>query len=383
MLMDCNILKEVIFLKTKPTALALAFATMIEVFVPLSAGAMTITTSDVAFNGSASVTDSEGGTSTSINGASLGTSSITQYNATTGVLMEATLNLTSTQTQTVQVTSTSLGGSGANPAVTSYGQGSSTAKISAPGVANTFSAIGPIQDSCSNPYKSACQHAATTTSFSTNLTALASSLDNYVGTSTVLVSRSADLTAEQTSNVFNGTESTKTELKSEGNLSATYNYLLHAAPSFDNDSTLLTLDLDFGTVFLGDSSSLNFSIFNLADPNRVGLDLDSFSETSDPGSLFSTNLANFLGLAQGESNPFKAFFNASTLGLWGASYSLNLSDANVGAATSRNDYTLLLNLTGNVIQRASAAPAPIPEPGVLALFGIGLLGLGLGRRKAC
>jgi hypothetical protein len=363
----------------------MAFATVIGVLMPFTASALEITTSGVSFNNTATVTDLQTAGATTNNNASLGSSSISQFNKSVGVLTGATLNLTSTQTQTVQAKSTDGPNNGNNNSTIITGSGTSTSSISAPGVSNTFGSI-TASDTCTAGRQEACNDGATTSAPApTNLTGAVAfaSLDSYVGGGTVDVTRTATiLSATQGPPLFTGISTTKYDVTWAGDVSLTYDYLLHAAPSFDNDSALLTLNLDFGTVFLGDSSSVNFSIFNLADPNRVGLDLDSFLETSDPGSLFSTNLANFLSLAQGESNPFKAFFNASTLGLWSASYSLNLSDADVGAATSRHNYTLLLNLTGNVNQRAPAAPAPIPEPGVLALFGIGLLGLGLGRRKA-
>jgi hypothetical protein len=57
-----------------------------------------------------------------------------------------------------------------------------------------------------------------------------------------------------------------------------------------------------------------------------------------------------------------------------------VSDANIGASASRYlfDNYLTLNLSGTVIEAASAAA--VPEPDMLALVGIGLLGF-LGIRR--
>jgi hypothetical protein len=205
----------------------------------------------------------------------------------------------------------------------------------------------------------------------------AGSLDSYVGGGTVLATLTAPtLTATQGAGTFPGAESTTYSVDWTGKLSATYDYLLHAKGSFDGTSQL-TLDLDFGTVFLGDSASLGFSIFN-ASGDRVGLDLDSILGSGDTAKLF-TNLSLFSGLGAGSSNTFLASFDTSSLGLFSASYTLGLSDADVGASSSRfKNYSLTLNLKGEVRERQSNG---IPEPGILGLLGIGLLGLAMGRRQ--
>ena len=85
------------------------------------------------------------------------------------------------------------------------------------------------------------------------------------------------LTANQESDVFTGEESTTYTMTWSGNVSASYDYLLHAAPSFNDSSSVLTLNLDFGTFHVGDVATLGFDLFNLADVNRAGLDLDSIT----------------------------------------------------------------------------------------------------------
>lgn len=360
-------------MKIRFSTLALAVATMLGTLSALPAQALTITTSSAPFGSSATVIDNEGGGATTNSNVALGISAISQFDPFLGVLTSATLNLTSTRIQTTQVTSTSGGPFSLTP-VTSNGTGSSNAKIAAPGVTNTFSLIS-VLDSCLGLRSFICIGLPTISApVVTNLTGAVavSNLDNYVGSSTVNVTRTATLTATQSNNVFNGLEQTTSNLAWAGGVSATYNYLLHADPSFDGSSSALILDLNFGTVFLGAATpSLNFSIFNRSATDRVGLDLDSFDPFAGP---FSTNLSTFSNLSQGTSNSYSVFFDTSSLGVYNASYTLNLSDTDVGASRSRNDFSLTLNLIGTVA-------TPIPEPDALALLGIGLLGLGFARRK--
>jgi hypothetical protein len=160
-----------------------------------------------------------------------------------------------------------------------------------------------------------------------------------------------------------------------GKLTASYDYLLHSGPSFDGSTTQLTLDLDLGTFVVGDSASLGFDVFNLTG-DRVGLDLDGIQGSGDTSAL-TTDLAAFLGLAAGASNGYLAFLDTSAEGAFAATYILSLSDADVGAASSRSNYFLTLNLTGNVV-----APTAVPEPATLTLLGLGLLGLGWRHRRS-
>jgi hypothetical protein len=159
-----------------------------------------------------------------------------------------------------------------------------------------------------------------------------------------------------------------------GNLQANYSYLLHAMASFDGSSAVNSLTLDFGTVAQNSiSPSLSFSLFNQANADRTGLDLDYVIGSGDTSS-FSTDLSTVTGLAQGSSQAFLANLLTSTTGAFNAQYLLNLSDADLGASSTRQNYQLTLNLVGNV--------AAVPVPAAVWSFLTGFMGLlALGRRK--
>ena len=219
------------------------------------------------------------------------------------------------------------------------------------------------------------------TSTSASLVVPDANLNTYVGSGTVTANLSSSTT--QVDSIFtignkNTTKSSATYTMGwKGDVTATYDYLLHAVSSFDDSSNVLTLDLDFGTLNqYASAPDLKFDIFNLFDNNRIGLDLDSFSGSGDTAQL-STDLSLFTNLAAGDYKSFLASFDTSSLGDFSASYTLGLSDADFGASDSRFIYSLTLNLRGNVIEQASN----VPEPGMLAPLGIGLLGLTRNRRR--
>ena len=192
---------------SKPLAHAVACALGACVLVPLPVSALMITNTAVFFSDSANVTDVEGGGGTTINDASLGTSSISQFDPSRGVLMGTTLNLTSARTQTTQVTATAgTETNGSNGMVTSSGTGSSTAGITAPGVSAISRALAKtlyVKTTVVVPVRAPLVTSAAST---TDLAAPAVGiLDEYVGLREVLIERTAlTLTAEQTNDEFNG-----------------------------------------------------------------------------------------------------------------------------------------------------------------------------------
>lgn len=219
-----------------------------------------------------------------------------------------------------------------------------------------------------------------------------SNLNSWVGTGNLNTTVTTTLTADRTSSsgtfqarIGDSAANNDNDLKNlTASYSVEYQYLQHAAPSFDGNSTLTELTLNFGEVYQGDLvSEIGFSLFNLTG-DRVGLDLDFFSGSGDT-SILTTDLTTFAGLGAGENNDFHVAFDTTELGSFSATYVLDLSDADVGASSSRyafNDY-LTLNLTGTVVEQpVLAAAVAIPEPGMLALISAGLFGLlGLSRSR--
>ena len=346
----------------------------------LAHAALVHDTAIVSFSDSASVTDAEGNPKdTSNDDASLGTSELEQFDASLGVLTGVTINLDSTRTQTVTV---SVPAKSNKPPVSaqSAGTGGSTASISAPGVSYTFTPEINASATCSGTSTDACSNTYSPVGVATNENLSAtSSLDSYVGSGTVTVSRTTPtFYATQKTNEFNGKSTTQYNLDWAGKLSATYTYLLHAAPSFDSGSSIDSLTLEFGSVEQNSSiDSLGFSIFNLADANSTDLDLTGFSATGDTGVLQS-DLATFTNLSQGSEQLFYATLDTATSGSFSVTYKLTLSDAaNIGATDSQHSYYMYLTLTGTV-----DAGASVPVPDAFWLFVTGLVGIvGIARHN--
>ena len=117
--------------------------------------------SDTFTNLSAGVTDPETAGATNLTNVSLGTSSVSQFNSSLGVLTGATLNVTSTRTQTTQVSSTDGPNNGNNNSATSSGTGSSTVGVSASGASATSSVLTQTDD-CTAGRQEACTGTAST-----------------------------------------------------------------------------------------------------------------------------------------------------------------------------------------------------------------------------
>lgn len=340
----------------------------------------------VGFNGTGTVTASGTNVTSATsnnNGASVANVAVGQFDASVGVLTGVELQLNSSRTQTIN----GVGNKNNGPGRTANGSGTSTAALTASGASLTIApAITQAGTGCSlaqgptgaiNCAWGPNTAAATATNGSASVNS--NDLDSYVGSGTVnaeltLPNLSATTTLSSIGGQAGSGTSTTYQVTWGGTLQASYSYLLHADASFDGDVDQNTLTLDFGTVQQGSTvSPLAFSIFNLADSQRAGLDLDSVLSSGDV-SVLTTDLAGFASLAQGGSNGFNAFLDTTNAGVFAVQYILNLSDEDIGASTSRLGQQLTLNLVGNV--------TAVPLPASVWLFGAAMMtALGIGRRK--
>jgi autotransporter-associated beta strand protein len=152
------------------------------------------------------------------------------------------------------------------------------------------------------------------------------------------------------------------------------NVLNHSLASFQSSDTA-TLSLDLGTYdtasgWTSGSGSLGFSLWNIAsggftNADTAGLALYDVVFTSG-SNVFATGLTNFANLASGTFNGYTASVlspGSLTEGTYQGVYTLKFRDQqNLSGAANTRDLTL----TANVIV--------VPEPGALALAGIGLAG---------
>jgi hypothetical protein len=109
-----------------------------------------------------------------------------------------------------------------------------------------------------------------------------------------------------------------------------------------------TFTIDFGARTVGESvAPVAFSLANLAAASGFTalLDLDSVSGLGATGVL-TTSLAPFSGLAAGSTLAFSASISTATVGMYSATYTLNLSDENLLNAGTES---LTLTLLGQVV----------------------------------
>jgi hypothetical protein len=331
-----------------------------------------VSVNPVVISGEAKVKDFEGGAATTSNAANMGVYHVSSFDPSVGVLTGVKVNVASSRTQSIQVSSTSV--AGANTTVSSKGTGTSTAKIMAPGINHQFASVS-TDGECTGKRNASCSGSIRKTDTDTAFSGSSTALNAYAEPGTVRFDLSLpSLQASQNSNVFLGNESTQYILSWKGELSVIYEYLQHALPSFNNQVETSVLTLDFGKLKQYSANPyLGFNIFNLGGNDRISLDLDSVDGSGDTDKL-TTNLASFYDMPASGQHDFMARFDPVELGVFNAQYILHMSDANFGASNTWRTSDLILNLTGEVV--------PVPEPVSITLFGIGLAGLIASRKKA-
>jgi hypothetical protein len=148
----------------------------------------------------------------------------------------------------------------------------------------------------------------------------------------------------------------------------------------------LTLVLTFASpsvqaIPLTTSVTIGNTLQSDANP-REGIELNLITGSGDT-SISTANPTKFAHLEAGNNNDFFTFLNSSSSKGLSTIYHFNLSNANVSAFSSRSSFDdhLTLNPSGAAVEKPTPA-ATSPEPGVLALVGISLLGfLGIGRHR--
>ncbi len=336
----------------------------------------------IVTNGNRTVSDNNISTSVSVSKTQATNATISQFDASQGVLVGVTTTLTAGNNTTY------LRADGINAA---RGSASVDASWTGSGGLNASGNLNSVNktanaDSSDNSWNALSQTITNGANLNSWVGAgnLISTINTTITANRISGGGSISLVAGISSVSGNATTAaSNTATPSQTNLTAAYsvvyNYLEHAVASFDGGSTLTSLDIDFGTIVLGDLvNSISFDIFNLVGVNGVALDLTSISSSGDTAA-FMTDLGFFSDLVHGAHNSYSASFDPASAGTFDATYLLTLSDDDAtGASASRHTYSLELHLTGTAVN-----PTAIPEPSMIALLGAGLLSLfGFSRRSS-
>lgn len=185
----------------------------------------------------------------------------------------------------------------------------------------------------------------------------AAGLDPYVGESGTVTAALGialqDLKITYPSPVGSLASATYTEqARLDGPLAITYSYLNHAAPFFSDK--LKSINRSFGTVLQGENATRSWSIANKGAAPNVGLDLTGIATAGTDPLKFDLGLGSspLRGLDSGQASSYVATLDTAQPGSAQASFQMQLSDSERGAAASRFTHQLTLSLSGTVQVRA-------------------------------
>jgi len=181
-------------------------------------------------------------------------------------------------------------------------------------------------------------------------------------TSTTVGSAQAGTFTVNSSNAYGTTSTTGT---------VTVDVLAHSSASLDALTLLTSTTISLGTYdpvsgWSGGTGSSLFSLANLASTSpaslTAALDVTGTSATGDAGFATTLNLAAYSLIAGGSSASYTVSFNPAGYdpGNYSATFTFNTADQKLPGWASGNTLTL----TANVVV--------VPEPGALALAGIGV-----------
>ncbi|MBX3668110.1 MAG: choice-of-anchor D domain-containing protein [Rhodocyclaceae bacterium] len=168
------------------------------------------------------------------------------------------------------------------------------------------------------------------------------------------------------------------------NLNLSGRVVEHANGSFSANAAQTTLNIDFGTLLLGEAAAgQSFDIYNLLSGSPAAA-LRLFDTTwSGDATHFSVCSPVFATLAAGSGQTCSAGFDTSQLGHFVASYRFDIGDDASGIGGDAQYSSLYLNLSGEVVAPLEAAfnAAHVAEPGTLALLGLPALAFALRRAR--
>jgi endonuclease I len=142
--------------------------------------------------------------------------------------------------------------------------------------------------------------------------------------------------------------------------------------SFDGGSDSNTLDLDLGTITMGDGDfAQSFSFFNIADGGMFGapIDIEILSSTGDTNSL-STDFSEVSSLGSSANAAFNAVLDDQTEGAFSATYTFRVFNDRALFAGGAGVEDLTLTLSGTVEAGSGDCVADLTGDGVLNFFDV-------------